>query len=397
DLLVSYAMGRSLAAPAPIVRGLDEANDRAARRRFFHWELEFPEVFFDRHGRSLGEAAGFDAVIGNPPYIRQEGLTADKPFLQAAFPEVYHGVADLSVYFFAQALALLRPGGRTSFINSNSWLRANYATPLRAHLRTGVTVEQVIDLGDNRVFADAPDVYPAIHLFSRVMPPAEHTARTAVFGRGEGIADLARQVKEREISTTKHDQDDSGWQLGAAPGRALFAKLMAGGRPLGEVVEGRMYRGVLTGLNEAFIVNQNTRDQLLAADPSCAAVIKPILRGEDLRPWYQEDEGHWMILLPSGWTGDAFGQGLSEADAWPRFQGRYPAIAAHLWPFRDAANRRQDKGRYWWELRSCDYYDAFQQPKILWPDIAKLPRFSWDGSGYYLGNTGYIANTDQPW
>jgi len=397
DHVVSYALGQSLAAPAPVVRGLEEANGLAARRRFFHWELEFPEIFFDGHGQPLGDNAGFDAVIGNPPYIRQEGLTADKPFLQAAFPAVYHGTADLSIYFFAQALALLRPGGRTAFINSNSWLRANYATPLRAYLRTSATVERLIDLGDNRVFADAPDVYPAIHVFSRIAPSVDTTAHTAVFARGEGVGDLARQVAAREISTTMHDQLDTGWQLGAAPGRALFAKLMAGGRPLGDVVKGRMYYGVKTGLNEAFVLDQQTRDSLIAADSSCAAVIKPILRGEDLRPWYQEDEGRWVIVLPSGWTRSAFGAGIGVEEAWRQLRNRHPSIAAQLEPFMEAAEKRQDQGQYWWELRSCDYYEAFERPKLLWPDIAKIPRFSWDDSGYYLGNTGYFANIDDPW
>ncbi len=393
DLLVSYAMGRSLAAPAPIVRALEAANDLAARRRFFHWELEFPEVFFNRHGQSLGEATGFDVVIGNPPYIRQEGLTADKPFLQRAFPKVYHGTADLSIYFFAQALALLRPGGRTAFINADAWLRANYATPLRAFLRASVTVERLIDLGDNRVFADAPDVHPAIHVFSRAVPASDHTARTAVFGRGEGIADLARQVKEREIGSTMHDQLDSGWQLGAAPTRSLFTKIMACGRPLDEVIEGRMYYGVKTGRNEAFIVDQATRDQLVAVDPSCASVIKPFLRGEDLRPWYQEDERQWLLFIRRG----------VDIDAYPsikRHLERYrtqlePRPADYLganWPGRKAGSYK------WYELQdSVDYFPAFEKTKILWPDIAKLPRFSCDTSGYYLGNTGYIANTDQPW
>jgi hypothetical protein len=263
-------------------------------------------------------------------------------------------------------------------------------------LRATVTVEQLIDLGDNRVFADAPDVYPAIHVFVRTALPSDHTARTAVFARGEGIGDLARQFTQKEIATTIHDQPDSGWQLGAATGRALFTKLMAGGTPLGEVVGGRMYRGILTGLNEAFIVNQATRDQLISDDPSCAAIIKPILRGEDLRPWYQEDEGRWLILLPSGWTAGTAGVRPNEADGWNFLQNRLPAIAEHLRPFEDAGRRRQDKGQFWWELRSCDYYQAFDQPKILWPEIAKSPRFSYCPEEVYLNNKGFLAIAPDP-
>ena len=98
-----------------------------------------------------------------------------------------------------------------------------------------------------------------------------------------------------------------------------------------------------------------------------------------------------MIVLPAGWTRAKLGDKPAEADAWRWLNDSYPALAQHLQPFAEAARKRQDIGEYWWELRSCDFYDAFEQPKIFWPDIAKLPRFSWDVSGKYINNTGYIA------
>jgi hypothetical protein len=170
---------------------------------------------------------------------------------------------------------------------------------------------------------------------------------------------------------------------------------MASGRPLDEVVGGRIYRGVLTGLNEAFIVDQTTRDRLVAADPGCAPLLRKMLRGQDLRPWYQENEGNWLIVMPNGFTRQAFGQ-ADEAQAWSLLSERYPALTAHLAPFTDAARKRTDQGEFWWELRSCDYYPAFDQPKIFLPDIAKLPRFSWDEEGAYVNNTGYMLPAE-PW
>ncbi|MEI8167514.1 MAG: Eco57I restriction-modification methylase domain-containing protein, partial [Chloroflexales bacterium] len=348
----------------------------AADQRFFHWDLEFPEVFFDRFGRPLGEHAGFDAVIGNPPYVRQEQLGPLKAYFQAAYPETYHGVADLFVYFFHQGVKLLREGGKLGFIASNSWLRANYATPLRTFLRQQVTVEQLIDLGDNRVFADAPDLYPAIPLVRKATPPADHTAQVATFSRGEGVKAFERQIAAKLAPVSIHDQQDSGWQLGTATQRHVLAKLMAGGTPLGDVVDGRLYSGVKTGLNEAFIIDQATHDLLVRADPGYAKVIKPLLRGEDLRPWYQENEGRWLILFPNHWTAQTFGAGLDEATAWTKLRERHPFIAAHLEPFAAAGRARGDQGQYWWELRPCDYYAEFDQPKIIWPDISKFPRFS---------------------
>ncbi len=374
---------------------LNEAARIAAERRFFHWELEFPEVFFDRFGRLDEWSSGFDAVIGNPPYVRQEVLGDLKPFLATSLPDVYHGTADIFVYFIGQGLGLLSADRRLSYVASNSWMRANYAGALRNHLRTECTVEAIVDLGDNRVFADAPDVYPAIIVIRNAQPQIEnYVAEASTFTRGEGIGDFGRQVAAKRIQVAIHDQSDSGWQVGDDTSRKLLAKLMAGGTALGEVVEGRIYYGIKTGLNEAFIIDTATRDRLVLEDARSTEIIRPIFRGQDLRPWYQKDEGRSIIVVPNGWTSAAFGAGLSEVAAWAAFGDRYRAVAGWLQPFADAARRRQDKGKYWWELRACDYYDAFDSSKLVWPDIAKSPRFSLSDDGSVLGNTAYFCPID---
>jgi len=394
--LVDVVMGRAL-VPLPALQAiLTQVDEIAARERFFHWELEFPELYFDRFGRPLGEDGGFEAVIGNPPYVRQEGLAPYKPYFQQDYAEVYHGVADLFVYFFAQGLRQARQGGRLSYISSNSWLRANYATPLRKHLREETTMDLLVDMGNNLVFKEAPDVYPAIHLVRKALPSESHVAQAAVFSRGEGILPFEVRVNSKLISISIHDQDDSGWQLTCDKERQLFTKLTTTGKPLGDVVDGKMFRGVLTGLNEAFIIDQTTHDRLVAEDPECAPLLKKMLRGEDLRPWYQEDEGRALIAMPSGWTRKAFGENLSEEEAWSMLSARYPSIVMHLAPFAEAARKRWDKGEYWWELRSCDYYGEFGQQKIFWPDFARYPRFSWDTTGAFTNNTGFfLVSPDQ--
>jgi type I restriction-modification system DNA methylase subunit len=291
---------------------IDRAAQIASERRFFHWELEFPEVFFDRYGQMLEDEAGFDAVVGNPPYVRQEALGDVKGYFREEYAEVYHGTADIFVYFIGQGLRLLMPDRRLAYIASNSWLRANYATPLRHYLRSEAMVNEIVDLGDNRVFADAPDVYPAI-LVARNRPPAsDHAAEAATFTRGEGLADFDRQVHAKLSRVAVHDQPDTGWQLGDDAGRRVLAKLFAGGRAFGEVVDGRLYRGVLTGLNEAFIIDGATRTRLVTEDGRSAEIIKPFLRGEDLRPWYQESEDRWVIFARRGIQIDDFPAGVAK-------------------------------------------------------------------------------------
>lgn len=398
--------------------GLATAQHLAAARRFFHWELEFPEAFLCPAGLLPEAERGFDAVFGNPPYVRQEQLGDQKPYFEARYPAVYHGMADLFVYFFGRGLELLKPGRRLSYISSNSWLQTNFAEPLRRHVRTGFTVETLLDLGDNRVFTEAPGVWPAIFVIRRNEPAPAQRFSTVVFAKGETPRLDAATLAQKSLAVSQADQPDAGWQLTDDATRRLVAKLMDAGRPLGEVVGGRMYRGVLTGLNDAFIIDQATRDRLVAESAGAAEILKPLVRGEDLRPWYQEEEGRWLVRVPAGWTrsaaaggrgwpcacpgeasadmsaGQAQGQPLPEAAAWDIFRDQYPSVAGWLEPFAERARKRQDKGDYWWELRPCVYYDAFEAPKIIWPDISKIPRFSWDETGLYGNNTSYIAPSD---
>lgn len=378
-------------------RLLQEAQTLAKTYNCFHWELEFPEVFLETDGQLMAEKAGFQAVIGNPPYIRQEELTPIKPYFASNYPRIYYGTADIFIYFFGQGLRLLQEKSRLAFISSNSWLKVNYAQPLRTFLRTEVTIEKLVDLGDNRAFPDVPDVYPAIPVVRRELPPSDYAAKAAVFSRGEGLAQFDQSVDTKFFSVRIHNQPDSGWQLEDDAIRRIFSKLMVQGKPLGEIVNGRIYSGIKTGLNKAFVIEQNTYYRLVQADPMSAQNIKPYLRGEDMRPWFQRNEGFWLILFPFGWTKTTFGNGLSEDQAWKKLSKQYPALAEYLGQFAESARKRQDQGDYWWELRPCDYYDEFEKPKILWPDIARYPRFSWDTSGFHVGNTGYITVKDDPW
>jgi type I restriction-modification system DNA methylase subunit len=388
--LADCASGKALIQLPKLDTIYQRVVELAQEKHFFHWELEFPDIFFDHQGRLLEDNAGFDVIIGNPPYVRQEQLGDYKLFFRDHY-EVYHSIADLFIYFFAQGLRLLRKGGKLAYISSNMWLRTNYATPLRQYLRTRTTVETIIDLGNTRVFADAPDLTPTIQIVRKVEPTNDSVAMAAVFTRGEQIKAFREQLADRLFPISIYDQIDTGWQLASPALRTLFTKLMKVGSPLGEVVKGQIYRGLLTGLNEAFIINTTIRDHLVEKDPMCSTLIKPLVRGEDLRPWYQEDEGRWLICIPSGWTKRTFlDTSMTETQAWEKFYAHHPQLATYLYPFAEAARKRLDKGQYWWELRACEYYDAFENAKIFWPDIAKFPRFSWDEQGLVVNDIGFI-------
>jgi len=196
--LTDNATGRAPYAPPQFARWLEESEALAAEKRFFHWELEFPDVFFDRQGRPLGDDAGFDAVVGNPPYVRQESLGALKPYLAGAHPEVYHSVVDLYVYFYEQGLRQLRHGRWMSYIVTNKWVRAGYGEPLRGYFAREGVIEEIVDFGHAPIFEDA-DVFPCIVLLrkpQREESGTDQSVRVVEFPREALNADIATYVRE---------------------------------------------------------------------------------------------------------------------------------------------------------------------------------------------------------
>jgi hypothetical protein len=390
--LVDMVMGRAL-APVPALQAmLAEVEAIAARERFFHWELEFPEVYFDRHGRPLGDQGGFEAVVGNPPYVAANQLAPYKPYLQERF-RTFHSAADLYVYFYERALEQTRQQGRMAYISSGTFARANFGGPFRKWLPSVAQMDAIIDFGENQPFQGAEMVRPSIVVLQK--RPTTDGFRS-LFIAQKVPASLEAALAQEGVSCDASALEQPEWTFQAAESTRLFEKVSKAGRPLGDIVGGHLFSGLKTGLNEAFIIDQRTFSALVDSDPACSVVLRRMLRGEDLRPWYQEDEGRWLIAIPSGWTRRTLGEGLSEKEAWLQFAQRHPTIAAHLHPFAAAGRRRGDKGDYWWELRPCDYYDALGQPKIVWSDVSKLPRCSYADPDIYVGNTGHFIPAAQP-
>jgi hypothetical protein len=161
---------------------------------------------------------------------------------------------------------------------------------------------------------------------------------------------------------------------------------------LGEYVNEKIFYGIKTGLNEAFIVDAATRGDLIEEDKRSAELIVPFLAGRDIKRYAEPTSDRFLILIPRGWTRDKSG---GAKDAWRWLQQQYPAIARHLSPFAAACEKRYDKGEFWWELRACDYYSEFKKPKMMLPDISLRGNFMLDPDGiYYCVNTAYIISID---
>jgi hypothetical protein len=338
----------------------------------FDWQKEFAPIF---------KQGGFDAIIGNPPYVRQETLGEFKDYFERHY-KVYHGIADLYAYFIERGITVLRKNGRFGFIVANKWLRANYGKPLRRWLKQQ-HIEKIIDFGDLPVFKSAT-AYPCIVVVSKEKPANEFSATQV---KTLDFQNLSNYVEQNTCFVCESSLDDKGWVLIDTATQKLLEKLHKRGISLAEYVEGRIFRGIITGLNKAFVIDNNVRNTLIKKDSRNSELIKPFLLGRDIKAYQPIKPDRFLIFMPKRWTQTHAG---NVRDAWGWLEKEYRAIAAHLAPFRVAAEKRCDKGDYWWELRACDYYDEFQKPKIIYPNICKRPEFTFDDKGIFTNQKCFI-------
>jgi len=364
---------------ADLERQLEEYKSGPLYRNSFEWRFEFPEVLDEK-----GDYLGFDAVLGNPPYIRQEELTPFKTHFQTVF-ETYAGTADLYVYFVERGMNILRPGGQFSYILPNKWMRAGYGDKLRQFVKRQ-RIEGISDFGDLPVFEEAT-TYPCIFEMSRAEARATFPAvsiKTLTFEHS-----LSEHIRSNAFSVGLESLSDSGWTLSNQGVQQLLDKLRAAGTPLGEYVQGKIYRGVLTGLNEAFVIDSATRDRLIAEDVRSAEVIKPFLAGRDLKRYQTPVSDKYLIFTR---------RGIKMED--------YPAILQYLTSYKERLMPKpkghsgiwggRKEGTYqWYEIQdSIDYWEQFDLPKISLPDIAIQMQALYDTSKAFCVNTAYIIPVD---
>ncbi|WP_069471863.1 Eco57I restriction-modification methylase domain-containing protein [Candidatus Marithrix sp. Canyon 246] len=350
--------------------------------------LYFADVF-------SGDNHGFDIVIANPPYVRQEQIKDIKPHLKEEFGKFFRGTADLYTYFYKRGLELLKTGGHLCFIAPNKFMRAGYGKNTRELLTTEATPEVIIDFGDSPVF-DAT-TYPAIVLVEKTIEPVKEvpTIDVAIIKTKQQIEQVAEVVADHGFKMPVADLSIDGWTLESKEVLDLMKKLRQIGTPLGEYVQGRFYRGVLTGFNDAFVIDAATRDKLIAEDAKSAELIKPWLRGRDILKWQVKWDDLYVINIPSSANKEwLWSNAKTESEARQIFDKTYPAIHAHLSQWEPKLKKRNDQGKFFWELRSCAYYAEFEQPKIIWGNLAKYPKFAFDTVCNYISAPANLIPTE---
>jgi methylase of polypeptide subunit release factors len=377
------AHGKALTSLDHTIReGNSVVSDPAVHPKAFDWQAAFPEVF---------ARGGFDVVVGNPPYVRQELLTPYKPWMEANY-ESYHGMADLYVYFYELGIRLLKPGGLMSYIVTNKWMKAGYGEPLRRFFSEKSWIKSVVDFGHAKQIFEEADVFPCIIVVEKPKGTSKpKTARLCSIPREQlRIDDLSVQIEMEGSALDVAQLGIDSWQLEPAEVSVLLNKMRQAGIPLSKFAGVKPLRGIVTGCNEAFLIDSKTRDELVRSDPKSAEIIFPYLRGQDVNRWQSEWENTWIIFSRRG----------IEIDA-------YPAVKAHLTLFRTKLEPKPEGwcgaewpgrkgGSYkWFEIQdSIDYWRQFSEPKISYQEIQFHPSYALDTQGYFGNNKTFFITCD---
>lgn len=340
----------------------------------FEWRFEFPGILDDD-----GNFQGFDLIIGNPPYIRQEEIKELKPNLAKNY-KVYKGTSDIYTYFYELGFNILKSNGVLSFITSNKYTRAGYGEALREFLLKNVSILDYIDLNGIKVF-DSATVDTSILSFEKLKSKVSSFRYLALDNEnlkacGYSI-DLCKDFKELSQKSLSKEN----FTFSDESTNSLKAKIERIGTPLKEWQGLNIYRGILTGYNEAFIISTEKRNEILAnckdeaEKERTAKLIRKMLRGRDIKRYSYEWAGLWVINTHNGYKNQN-GEKVEAINI-----KHYPSLKKHFDEFYPQLEKRADKGLTPYNLRNCAYIEEFEKEKIVYPCImAKEPCFSYETS-----------------
>jgi type I restriction-modification system DNA methylase subunit len=342
----------------------DMPADEVKRINPFDWSKEFEPVM---------AAGGFDAVIGNPPYVRMELLKEQRDYFKKQF-SVYQGRTDLYCYFIEKGLHLLSKHGIFSYIIANKWMRANYGQPLRSLLKTK-RIEEVIDFGELPVFKNAT-TYPCI---IRIINGDPKNSFSMVKVDSLEFSNLDSYVQDNQYAINQGDLSDQEWTLVNETHQNVLKKINRVGIPLEQYVKGKICWGIKTGLNEAFVINQKIKEELIAKNPKNLEIIKPFLTGRDIGRYSINSKQIYLIFTYHGVDIE-----------------KYPEIKEYLKPFKEKLENRATRQK-WYELQQPQFAfkNYFESPKIIIPSIVKSASSTFDDTNFFTNNkTSIISSGD---
>lgn len=376
DLGRNIQCGNSLIGPDYWEGALPETISEEDRVRVntFDWKTAFPEVFAQ---------GGFDAVVGNPPYVRMEGFSPIKDYLKKHY-SAHEERADFYTYFIELASKLINDSGIVGMIVSNKFSVAKYGKPLRAMLQSYVSIREITDFAGTKVFKGAT-VRTFILFFSRLNSKQNITTRYIPVPAKEefeqieqGVLSVSEYANRSEKYLANGQLTDAPWELVSADQSGLLNRLKNDFPTLRQSFDWKPLFGIKTGFNEAFVVSKEARDKLVEEDASSSSVIQPILFGRDVKRYSLFDENRFVIYLHPNKNPDDF-----------------VSVKRHLETYRSILSNRAASQK-WYELQqpAVSLLPHLAKPKIVYPIIAPEPRFTLDIEGYLINDKLFVLPTN---
>ncbi len=341
-------------------------NPEVAGDKAFNWENEFPEIF---------SKGGFDVVIGNPPYVRQELFKEIKPYLEQHY-KCYNSVADLYTYFIEKGIGLMSERGLFSFILPNKFLKATYGKNIRKIIKEQSNLELLLDFDDFPVFADAT-TYPIIYVVNKETDFSEDSFMYAEINKRDNTVDPINLLESKKHKVPFASLTEDMWNFIDVTSFEILNKIKSDSTQLGKVVNKKIYRGLTTGKNDAFVINGVKRKQLISKSGKNSERIKVLATGKEVKRNTFDFQDKYLLF--TGFDDDI-----------PK---EYPEIQEELDKHKEALIKRYDKGENYWNLRACAYYEEMQLPKIIYPRINNRGNFYFDEKGevFLLDNNFFIS------
>ena len=354
-----------------LTKEISDIENNQLYKNAFEWRFEFPEVLDNN-----GDFIGFDAIIGNPPYIQLQKMGVEADILQRQDYITFVRTGDIYSLFYELGIRLLKTDYFLGYITSNKWMRAGYGQSTRRFFLDHTNPLLLIDFGGYQVFDNAT---VDVNILVTQKSPNNSYTYTCLIGKNLSSLEKLSDFIRLNQNTYQFINDES-WVILSVIEQSIKTKIEAIGTPLKEW-NINIYRGVLTGYNGAFIIDRVKKDQLIKEDPKSAEIIRPILRGRDIKRYSCDFCDLWLLNVHNG---------VKEKNIKPINIDDYLAIKKHLDNFYPALEKRLDKGVTPYHLRNCAYMDDFFKQKIIYPNMTKFVPFFLDNSGFMQNDKSFM-------